>query len=209
MKDNLPKVRHVQTLVEMNHCVGTARRDAAFDNLEKYCEEKLGSARVKQRKQAYAYCLYLVNEALTAAEHSALIEEKQGMLDRPATHFLKLLQDMAGTMEALANHVMMVEQEAELLHEALGDNVHKLLCESCDQFVKTEAAATKSFISMLSVGKELLKMSTKSHREHFSEDDERRYNLCYEEYKRHYAEMLQKRRREVAVAEAMKTMPSN
>ena len=209
MKDNLPKVRHVQTLVEMNHCVGTARRDAAFDNLEKYCEEKLGSARVKQRKQAYAYCLYLVNEALTAAEHSALIEEKQGMLDRPATHFLKLLQDMAGTMEALANHVMMVEQEAELLHEALGDNVHKLLCESCDQFVKTEAAATKSFISMLSVGKELLKMSTKSHREHFSEDDERRYNLCYEEYKRHYAEMLQKRRREVAAAEAMKTMPSN
>ena len=95
MKDNLPKVRHVQTLVEMNHCVGTARRDAAFDNLEKYCEEKLGSARVKQRKQAYAYCLYLVNEALTAAEHSALIEEKQGMLDRPATHFLKLLQDMS------------------------------------------------------------------------------------------------------------------
>ena len=62
---------------------------------------------------------------------------------------------------------------------------------------------------MLSVGKELLKMSTKSHREHFSEDDERRYNLCYEEYKRHYAEMLQKRRREVAAAEAMKTMPSN
>jgi len=202
MSGNLPKVRHVQTLVEMNHCVGTARRDAAFDHLEEYCASKLVSARVKQRKHAYAYCLYLVNEALAAAEHSALIEEKQGMLDRPATHFLKLLLDMAGTMEALANHVMMVEQEAELLHEALGDSVHKLLCESCDQFVKTEAAATKSFISMLSVGKELLRMSTKSHREHFSEDDERRYNLCYNEYKRHYAEMLQKRRREVAAAES-------
>ncbi|MBO4527483.1 MAG: hypothetical protein IKX30_01945 [Victivallales bacterium] len=202
MNGNLPKVRHVQTLVEMNHCVGTARRDAAFDNLEEYCEAKLMSARVRQRKHAYAYCLYLVNEALTAAEHSALVEEKQGMLDRPATHFLKLLQDMASTMEALANHVMMVEQEAELLHEALGDNVHKLLSESCDQFVKTEAAATKSFISMLSVGKELLKVSTQRHREHFSEDDERRYNLCYNEYKRHYAEMLQKRRRENAAAES-------
>ena len=113
MNGNSPKLRHVQTLVEMNHCVGTARRDAAFDNLVEYCAAKLLSARVKQRKHAYAYCLYLVNEALTAAEHSALIEEKQGLLDRPATHFLKLLQDMAGTMEALANHVMMVEQEAK------------------------------------------------------------------------------------------------
>ena len=202
MSENRPKVRHVQTLVEMNHCVGTARRDAAFANLEEYCEVKLVSARVRQRKYAYAYCLYLVNEALTAAEHSVLIEEKQGMLDRPTTHFLKLLQDMASTMEALANHVMMVEQEAELLHEALGDNVHKLLSESCDQFVKTEAAATKSFISMLSVGKELLKVSTQRHREHFSEDDERRYKLCYEEYKRHYAEILQKRRRENAAVES-------
>ena len=202
MNGNPPKVRHVQTLVEMNHCVGTARRDAAFDHLEEYCEAKLMSARVRQRKYAYAYCLYLVNEALTAAEHSALVEEKQGMLDRPATHFLKLLQDMASTMEALANHVMMVEQEAELLHEALGDNVHKVLSESCDQFVKTEAAATKSFISMLSVGKELLKVSTQRHREHFSEDDERRYNLCYAEYKHHYGEMLQKRRRENAAAES-------
>ena len=67
-----------------------------------------------------------LNEALTAAEHSALIEEKQGLLDRPATHFLKLLQDMAGTMEALANHVMMVEQEAELLHEALGEQSRRM-----------------------------------------------------------------------------------
>ena len=33
MNGNSPKLRHVQTLVEMNHCVGTARRDAAFDNL--------------------------------------------------------------------------------------------------------------------------------------------------------------------------------
>ena len=72
MNGNSPKLRHVQTLVEMNHCVGTARRDAAFDNLVEYCAAKLLSARVKQRKHAYAYCLYLVNEALTAAEHSAL-----------------------------------------------------------------------------------------------------------------------------------------
>ena len=201
MSEALPKVRHVQTLVEMNHCVGTARRDAAFDNLEEYCTSKLVSARVKQRKHAYAFCLYLVNEALAAAEHSALIEERQGVLDRPATHFLKLLEEMARTMEALANHIMMVEQEAEVLHEALGDNVHRLLSESCKQFVRTEKTATKSFISMLAVGKELLKMSTKSHREHFSADDERRYNLCYNEYKRHYAEILQKRRREVMASE--------
>lgn len=195
MSENLPnKVRHVQTLVEMNHCVGTARRNAAFDNLKVYCDSKLISARVKQRKQAYAYCLFLVNEALAAAEHSALMEEKQGVQDRPAMHFLKLLQDMAGTMEALAHHVMMVEQEAEVLNEALGDKVHQLLSESKDQFVRTEKAATKSFISMLSVGEELLRMSTESHREHFSTEDERRYNLCYEEYKNHYQEILQKRR---------------
>ncbi len=201
MSETHPKVRHVQTLVEMNHCVGTARRDAAFDTLEEYCTSKLVSARVKQRKYAYGYCLYLVNEAMAAAEHSALMEEKQGILDRPATHFLKLLQDMASTMEALANHVVMVEQEAEVLHEALGDHVHKLLCESCDQFVRPEKAATKSFISMLTVGKELLKMSTQSHREHFSADDERRYSLCYNEYRQHYAENLQKRRRETAARE--------
>ena len=54
MNGNSPKLRHVQTLVEMNHCVGTARRDAAFDNLVEYCAAKLLSARVKQRKHAYA-----------------------------------------------------------------------------------------------------------------------------------------------------------
>ena len=194
-----PKVRHVQTLVEMNHCVGTARRDAAFDNLEEYSKTKLVSTRLKQRKDAYAYCLYLVNEALAAAEHSALMEEKQGILDRPAMHFLKLLQDMVSTMEALENHVMMVEQEAEVLHEALGDSVHTQLWNSGNQFKLT---AMKSFLAMLDVGKELLKASTQSHREHFSEDDKRRYKLCYGEYRRHYEEMLQKRQREVAAVES-------
>ena len=202
MSETQPKVRHVQTLVEMNHCVGTARRDAAFDNLEEYCKNKLVSTRLKQRKYAYAYCLYLVNEALAAAEHSALMEEKQGILDRPAMHFLKLLQDMVSTMEALENHVMMIEQEAEVLHEALGDDIHKLLCKSGEQFTLTEKGAMKSFIAMLDVGKELLKASTQSHREHFSADDERRYNLCYDEYRRHYEEMQQSRRREEAAAES-------
>ncbi len=187
-----PRIQHVQTLVEMNHCVGTARRDAAFACMEAYANSGIDLTNVDERIKQYCMCVHLINEAMEATKRSSLVNDRQWIWDRPAMHFLTLLSELIHTTLSLAKHVYMVDQEAEILSEPLGEATHELLVTTCRQFITTEKAAYRSFMRMLNLGRALLESSTAKHREHFTVDEERRYGIAYGEFKRHYESEIER-----------------
>lgn len=192
MESEQPRIQHAQTLVEMNHCVGTARRDAAFSCMEDFANSGLDLTNVDERIKQYCMCVHLINEAMEATKRSSLVNDRQWIWDRPAMHFLTLLSELIHTTLSLARHVYMVDQEAEVLSEPLGEATHELLVTTCRQFITTERAAYRSFMRMLTVGRALLESSTAKHSEHFTADQKRRYDIAYGEFKRHYESEIER-----------------
>lgn len=182
---------HVQTLVDMNHSVSTARRDAAFKCLMDYAsanESTMREESIESRLAVYKRCSQLIVEALMTTQRSSLSYERMGVLDRPAVHILKMLEGMINTITALASHVGMVRTEAELMREQMGVGTYSALVTTCQTFESNERVARNSFLEMLYAGRMVLESSTARHREQFTADDERRYHIAYEEFVRHYSQ---------------------
>ena len=183
--------QHVQTLVGMNHCVGTARRDAVYQCLLDYTAQAgsdFRSESPQRRQAAYHRCELLLNDALMAASRSTLSYERQGILDRPAFHILKMLHEIIRTMLAMAAYVQMVQEEASVLSEPLGGDTYAALANSSGTFEANERMARSSFFSMLEDGVSIIKTSTRRHRDAFTPDEERRYQTAYREYTARYAD---------------------
>lgn len=183
--------RHVQTLVGMNHCVGTARRDAIYKCLVDYCQlsgEEFHAESPQRRQQAYRHCQQLLNEAMMSAGRATLSYERQGILDRPSFHILKMLSEIIGTMIALAAYVQMVQEEADVLKEPLGENTYECLTRTSSTFEANERMARESFFNMLEVGITIMDSSTKMHRGEFSEEEERRYQTAFLAFVERYSQ---------------------
>ena len=179
---------HAQTLAELNHCVGTARRNAAFSHLGEVTQPGLWQETSKGRSAMYACCLDLIQEVLVTTEKSSLMHciPKHGLWDRPVLHFLHLLQQLAQTLSYLASHVASVKEEAELLAEHLGPDTFTQLNATCKDFEQHEKTTLKAFLHILTVGATVLNDNSAKRCHLFSADETRRYNLAFEKYLNYY-----------------------
>ena len=179
---------HAQTLAELNHCVGTARRNAAFTYLSEIAQPGPWQETCNGRHAMYACYLELIQEVLTNTEKSSLMHciPKHGLWDRPVLHFLNLLQHLAQTLSYLSGHVSNVKEEAELLAEHLGQDTFTQLQATCNEFEQHEKATLQAFWRILAVGATVLNDNSTKRSQQFSADETRRYNLAFEKYLNYY-----------------------
>ena len=180
---------HVQTLVEMNHCVGIARRDAAYDCLLAYVNGPLAKIDSDgDRLAAYRHCLNLVQETLNATERATKMNSQtiRGLWNRPVIHFLQMLGNLIQTMTSLVEHGQAIEQEASILVEHLDKSNFQLLKDACAQFVDNELRARQVFSNTLQLGQEIVHNCSQKSIHAFNDEEQRRYHLAYEEYLRFY-----------------------
>ncbi len=179
---------HAQTLAELNHCVGTARRNAAFIHLGEVAQPGPWQETCQGRYAMYACCLELIQEVLATTEKSSLMHciPKHGLWDRPVLHFLHLLQQLAQTLSYLAGHVSNVKEEAELLAEHLGQDTFTQLKATCNDFERHEKTTLQAFLHILTVGATLLNDNSAKRCRLFSADETRRYNLAFAKYRNYY-----------------------
>jgi len=111
---------------------------------------------------------------------------KQGLWDKPVLHFLRLLQQLLQTLNSLAEHVENVQQEAGVLAEHLGEETYNILESTCKDFENHEILAQMAMKKTLKVGQNLVQSNSAKRRESFTEDDNRRYDKAFQEYKTHY-----------------------
>ena len=180
---------HIQTLAELNYCVETARRDAAYDCLCNVCTSEWPESH-QQRGMLYSRCVMLVNAVIAAAERSVPVRTKprQALSEKPLLHLLNLIKQQIQTLNSIAEHVYNVGSEAELLAELLGVEIFRKLEETCRSFDGHERAALKALNETLGIGRELMRANTAMRKSAFAPDDLRRYDKAYEEYKSHYSE---------------------
>ena len=128
MNQNTPRV-HAQTLAELNHCVGTARRDAACLRLAEIIEQENWPEDRNERARLYATCIMLVEQAMDATRKSTLVlsNPKQALADKPTLHFLKMLDQLLNMLKLLVEHVGSVMSEAGVLSEMLGAETCSIL----------------------------------------------------------------------------------
>ncbi len=179
---------HAQTLSELNHCVGTARRDAAYACLCQLVEQSSWPQDRKARAAVYGRCLALAHEVLeTSVRYSLMFcNPKQALWDKPVIHFLHMLQQLLQTLNSLADHVGNVQSEAEVLQEHLGSEVYSMLASTCNDFEHHERIAGYALRKTLVVGQMLVEKNSAKRRELFTEDDKRRYKKAYDEYLLHF-----------------------
>ncbi|MBR4673981.1 MAG: hypothetical protein IKP00_05895 [Victivallales bacterium] len=189
MDQSTPRI-HAQTLAELNHCVGTARRDAACQRLGEIIEREKWPEDREERAKLYARCLVLVEQALEATNKSTLLfsNPKQALGDKPLIHFLKMLDQLLNMLKLLAEHVGSVMNEAELLSEMLGAETYSILQTTCEDFEQHEQMAQQVLQSTMKIGKEMVQRNTEIRRQFFSADDNRRYEKALSEYTMHYRE---------------------
>ena len=189
MTQNTPRV-HAQTLAELNHCVWTARRDAACQRLSDIIERENWPDDRNHRAQLYDRCIKLVAEALEATTKSTLVlsNPKQALADKPLIHFLKMLDQLLKMLKLLAEHVGSVMNEAGLLSEMLGAETYSILQTTCDDFEQHEQMAQQVLQSTMKIGLEMVQRNTDIRRQFFSTEHTRRYAKALAEYTRHYGE---------------------
>jgi hypothetical protein len=179
---------HAQTLAELNHCVGTARRNAAFLRLGELGQPGAWQEDNGQRSAMYGCYLDLVQEVIKTTEKSSLMHclPKHGLWDRPVLHYLRLLQQLALTLSSLASHVANVKEEAELLSEHLGPDTFAQLNATCADFEQHEKTTLNVFLRVLSIGSTVITDNSAKRCQQFSEDEQRRYDLALGKYLHYY-----------------------
>ena len=189
MTQNIPRV-HAQTLAELNHCVWTARRDAACQRLSDIIERENWPEDRDRRASLYSTCIMLVAEALEATNKSTLVlsNPKQALADKPLIHFLKMLDQLLKMLKLLTEHVGSVMNEADLLSEMLGNETYSILQTTCEDFEQHEQMAQQVLQSTMRIGLEMVQRNTDIRRQSFSSEDSRRYGKSLAEYTRHYGE---------------------
>ena len=189
MTQNIPRV-HAQTLAELNHCVWTARRDAACQRLSDIIERENWPEDRDRRASLYSTCIMLVAEALEATNKSTLVlsNPKQALADKPLIHFLKMLDQLLKMLKLLTEHVGSVMNEADLLSEMLGNETYSILQTTCEDFEQHEQMAQQVLQSTMRIGLEMVQRNTNIRRQSFSSEDSRRYGKSLAEYTRHYGE---------------------
>ncbi len=179
---------HAQTLSELNHCVGTARSDAAYLCLREIAERNTWPPERTQRAAIYQKCLTLVKEAIDTTVRYSLMHcnPKQALWDKPVIHFLHLIQQLLQTLNSLAEHVNNVQSEAELLSEHLGCEVYNVLESTCKDFETHERMGQYALRKTLAVGQILVERNSTKRRETFTPDDIRRYDKSLQENLEHF-----------------------
>lgn len=172
----------------MNHCVGIARRDAAYRCLVAFAEQGLWQQDGPKRVQAYEFCLLLIQDALGTTEKASHMcqETKIGLWNKPVLHFLRLLLKLIQTLVALASHASVVKEEAEVLADHLEQDIFSMLTETCHDFESNEQIVLQTFMRSLNVGQALIEGSSEKSQAVFSDDETRRYKLAFAEYSKHY-----------------------
>ena len=180
---------HAQTLSELNHCVGTARRDAAFKCLLELVLNKDWPMDRAERAERIAKCLFIVNEVLDTTRHSSLMfsDPHQALYDKPLLHFLRLLVQLFQSMDLLGDHIRNVMNESDVLSEHLGKSTYSLLQSTCKDFEHHEEMLLEAVRKTFEVGKNLIDTNTAHRRQSFNEDDIRRYHKAFAEYTTHYS----------------------
>lgn len=186
-EDHLPRL-HVQTLAELNYCVDTARRDAAYACLCDAAMVEWPSEHTERRKM-YRRCVVLINAALEATEHSSRGKKdpRSALSEKPLLHLLNLIRQQLETLHSITVHVRNVGDEAEVLAEHLGEDVFRKVEQACFTFLEHELAALKAFRDTLGIGRTLVEANTSGRLEHFTVDEKRRYEKAYNEYMAHYS----------------------
>jgi len=182
---------HAQTLSELNHCVGTARRDAAYNCLLDLVMRRDWPSERDERSERIAKCLVIVNEVLDTTTHSSLMfsDPRQALYDKPLLHFLRLLVQLFQTMELLSDHIRNVMNESDALSEHLGESTYSLLQSTCKDFEHHEEMLLDAIRNTFAVGENLIAANTRHRRQVFNEDDTRRYDKAFAEYTAHYREL--------------------
>lgn len=180
---------HAQTLSELNHCVGTARRDAAFNCLLELVMSKDWPTDREERAGRIAKCLFIVNEVLDTTRHSSLMfsDPRQALYDKPLLHFLRLLVQLFQSMDLLGDHIRNVMNESDVLSEHLGVSTYSLLQSTCKDFEHHEEMLLEAIRKTFEVGRNLIGTNTEHRRQSFTEDDVRRYDKAFAEYTAHYS----------------------
>ncbi|MBO4345850.1 MAG: hypothetical protein J5833_08835 [Victivallales bacterium] len=179
---------HAQTLSELNHCVGTARRDAAYNCLQALVMQNDWPSDREDRADRIAKCLVMVNEVLDTTTHSSLMfsDPHQALYDKPLLHFLRLLVQLFQTMELLGDHIRNVMNESDVLSEHLGKSTYSLLQSTCKDFEQHEEMLIEAVRKTFDVGRNLIETNTEHRRQSFNDDDMRRYDKAFAEYTTHY-----------------------
>ena len=179
---------HAQTLSELNHCVGTARRDAAYDCLQALVMQTDWPVDREERAERIEKCLVIVNEVLDTTTQSSLMfsDPHQALYDKPLLHFLRLLMQLFQTMELLSGHIRNVMNESDVLSEHLGKSTYSLLQSTCKDFEHHEEMLIEAVRKTFDVGRNLIETNTEHRRQSFNDDDMRRYDKAFAEYTTHY-----------------------
>lgn len=182
---------HARTLAVLNHCVGTARRDAAAEQLFFFTERDFSTRDQTLRMADYEKCLLLIRDILTATQRSSpiLYNPRLALADKPVIHFLRLLRQLFQTVHSIANHIEAVQRETQLLNEHLGEDGFQTLLGTCQDFENYEVHAWNAIRKIAPVGQLLLQKNSRKRQEAFTSQEHLRYQKAYAEYTRHYGEV--------------------
>ncbi len=182
---------HARTLAVLNHCVGTARRDAAAEQLFRFTERVLPIGDQGTRRVDYEKCLLLIRDILTATQRSSpiLYNPRLALADKPVIHFLRLLRQLFQTVHSVASHIEAVQTETQLLNEHLGEEGFETLLGTCQDFANYEVHAWNAIRKIAPVGQLLLQNNSRKRQDAFTPQENLRYQKAYAEYTRHYSEL--------------------
>ena len=182
---------HARTLAVLNHCVGTARRDAAANRLFQFTERDQWPQDQGLRAAVYEECLRLIRDILESTQRSSpiLYNPRLALADKPVIHFLRLLQQLFQTVQSTANHIDAVQKEAKLLNEHLGDEGYRTLLGTCKDFENYELHARSAIRKIAPIGQLLLQNNSQKRQDAFSPQEKLRYKKAFDEYTRHYGEL--------------------
>jgi hypothetical protein len=171
---------HRHTWVEMNRSVYTARRNAAHERLTEILLRDIRNQPKERRFKYYKLCTRLIDGILSDTIRSQVLP------DSPLVHYLRLLRSSIQSAMSLLHHDISLEHESAKFVVVLGREVVQRFQAHSAIFIENEQSILKSTDDMLSFGLLLLDKDYAERRESFTQDDFRRYDKAYQEYRRHY-----------------------
>lgn len=172
---------HRQTLAEMNRPVYTARGHAAHRRAAEILLEEIRFAPGPERLGLYDTSIALVDDAITATRRSQI-----QLQDSPILHYLTLLREIVEACQALLRHELNLDRESRSFSETLGSDTVIGLQQANVVLSESEMKILQCIEGIVSFGRPILEQDTHERRDHFTEDDRRRYQTALREYENHY-----------------------
>lgn len=170
---------HRHTLVEMNRSVYTARRNASYHFFVQFLKKIQLETTKEQRLGEYQEALQWVEQILSDTIRSQIVPES------PLIKCLKVLRCTLTAVESLLEYEISLANEVESLTKESGSNDMKIF-SSKDRYSINEESVLHAILDLSTVGLDLLKKDYEERRASFAEDDYRRYDKAYQEYKLYF-----------------------